>query len=224
MRQKFGNLLWGIAFIIAGIGFAGKAFNLWDFSIFFDGWWTLFIIVPSVISIVQAGFNAGNTIGILVGSMLLLSAQGILDRGTVGRLIFPGILVVIGLSIVFRGVFNKVPPAVIPLSGNGTEYTAIFSSQDMSFAGQVFTGANITSIFGGVGLDLRGAIINEDCVIYVTTIFGGADILVPPNIKVKVSSTPIFGGVANKTIANLRDSAPTLYLNCTCIFGGVEIK
>ena len=47
------SMFWGILLIVVGILFLGRNMNWWDFSIFFDGWWTLFLIVPSIISLVR---------------------------------------------------------------------------------------------------------------------------------------------------------------------------
>jgi len=85
MRKRIGSVLWGVAFIIAGLGFAGNAFGIWDFDIFFDGWWTLFIIIPAIISMVENGPNTGNSIWLIVGGVLLLSAQDIIDGRIVGK-------------------------------------------------------------------------------------------------------------------------------------------
>ena len=37
-------------------------------------------------------------------------------------------------------------------------------------------------------------------------------------------STPIFGGVENKHENSDDKKSKTLYINATCVFGGVEIK
>lgn len=41
------NVLWGIVLIAVGVIIALHAFGVADINIFFDGWWTLFIIVPA---------------------------------------------------------------------------------------------------------------------------------------------------------------------------------
>ena len=53
---------------------------------------------------------------------------------------------------------------------------------------------------------------------------GGIEIFVPTGVNIKVKSTPIFGGVSNKTRVEYNESLPTLYINGTALFGGVEIK
>ncbi len=73
-------------------------------------------------------------------------------------------------------------------------------------------------------MNMRDAVITNDAVINCTTIFGGADILVPAGVNIKVSGLPIFGGVKDKSIKYENENAPTLYINATCMFGGVTVK
>lgn len=102
--------------------------------------------------------------------------------------------------------------------------TALFSSRELRLEGEVFHGAIINSVFGGVKLDLDEAIIQSDVRIDIMSIFGGVDIWVPANVNVVVNSMPIFGGVSNKSRNHAAPNAPTIYIRATCIFGGVDIK
>ena len=54
--------------------------------------------------------------------------------------------------------------------------------------------------------------------------FGGIDIYVPENVKVKVQATSVFGGVDKSKINDTDDAKHTVYINATCLFGGIEIK
>ena len=103
------------------------------------------------------------------------------------------------------------------------EYNAIFSSTQVKYPNEIFMGTCINSVFGSVVLDLRDAIITEDVVINATVVFAGADIYVPGNVNIKVSSVPIFGGVSNK-VGGGTPSGPTIFVNATCMFGGLDIK
>ena len=94
----------------------------------------------------------------------------------------------------------------------------------MNFDGEQFSGAELTAVFGGVKCDLRQAIIEKDCAVNATSVFGGIDILVPDNVNVKVNSNSIFGGVSEKNHRTAVQGAVTIYINATCMFGGVEIK
>ena len=90
-------------------------------------------------------------------------------------------------------------------------------------SGVDFKGSNIDSIFGSVQLDLTNAHIGGDRVINATSIFGGTTIIVPNNVNVKVRSNGIFGGVNNK-VKHSAEDAPTLYINGSAVFGGVDIR
>ena len=72
--------------------------------------------------------------------------------------------------------------------------------------------------------DLRNAIIDSDVVINASSTFGGIEIYVPSNVKIKIKSMPIFGGVENKAKTKVDENSYTIYINGTAVFGGVEIK
>ena len=106
--KKIGSLIWGILFIIVGLIFGLNAMGITDINIFFRGWWTLFIIIPSLIGVIKESYKVGNYIWLLIGIVLLLSAQGIINFSTIWKLALPTILVIIGLSIIFLGVLCMV--------------------------------------------------------------------------------------------------------------------
>ena len=66
--------------------------------------------------------------------------------------------------------------------------------------------------------------INGDCVINASAVFGGIDIYIPAGLNVKVNSNSFFGGVSGKSLRNDPNNTHTLYLNASCLFGGVEVK
>ena len=107
---------------------------------------------------------------------------------------------------------------------NQKEYCTTFGEQCLNFSDEEFDGANITAVFGGVKCDLKNAIIKEDLVVNVSAIFGGVTIYVPDNVKVKINSTPIFGGVSEERKQKNNDAQVTIYIQATCMFGGVDIK
>ena len=70
--KKITKILWGIVLIVLGVIFALNALNIADINVFFDGWWTLFIIIPSLISLFNDHDKVGGLIGIAIGVFLLL--------------------------------------------------------------------------------------------------------------------------------------------------------
>ncbi len=228
--KNISNVLWGIVLVLIGVILALNTFEITNINIFFDGWWTLFIIVPCFIDLFDhKDGKTGNIIGLIIGVLLLLSCQGITDFDIVWKLMLPIILVVIGLSCIFKNtisssVNNKIKE--INKKNNNKdnhEYASTFSGQKLDFTKEEFTGCTLSAVFGGIGLDLTQAIIKEDVVINASSIFGGIDIRTPKDINVKVNSTSIFGGVDNK-VKNDSNNKITIYVNATCLFGGVDIK
>ena len=200
--KNFKSIMWGLVLITLGVIIGLNALNIINVDIFFDGWWTLFIIVPCFIGIFKEKDKLGNIIGLIIGIGLLLWRRDVIEIGMLWKLIVP--------------IINKT---------NDNNYCTVFSGQEVNLSDEKFDGANLTSVFGGIDLDLRNAKINSDTLIDVKCVFGGADILVPDNVKVKISSSSFFGGVDNKK-KNIDDQNKkyTLYIKATCVFGGVDIK
>lgn len=230
--KKFKSIIWGLVLIALGIIVALNVLGVTDIDLFFDGWWTLFIIVPCFIGLFGNGSKTGDLIGLFVGIALLLICQNIIDIDMTMKLVLPAVLIIIGISVIFKNTSErKISDKIEKLkskskreNAQNNEYCAAFSGQDFNFSGEVFTGASFSAIFGGIKCDLHDAIIKEDVLINAEAIFGGVDILPPANVKVKVKSTSIFGGATNKAIFTGDDNSPTIYVNATCIFGGVDIK
>lgn len=224
--KKANRILWGIVLVALGVLFALNALEITTIDVFFDGWWTLFIILPCTIGLITEKGKVGNLIGIGIGVFLLLCAQDIIDFSLVWKLLLPVVIVIIGAKMIFSGLFdNKAIKLLSETKKKGATTasgTAVFSGCDLNCEGQIFEGAELTAVFGGVDCDLRRAVIDHDCAIRASSVFGGIDIFVPADINVKVSSVGIFGGVSNKTAA--RKDAPTLYISAVCVFGGVEVK
>ena len=224
--KKISNLLWGLIFIIVGVVFGLNALGISDINIFFDGWWTLFIIVPCFIGLFNDDDKSGNLIGLIIGACLLLGCLDVVEFEIIWKLMVPFILVMIGLSFIFKDLINsKIKKDIKKLNKNDLkECCACFSSQDLDFGNEEYKGSSLTAVFGGIKCNLKDAVIKEDVVINTTSIFGGITIYVPKDVNVKVSSTSIFGGVSDERKDKIKDSKYTIYVNATTMFGGVEIK
>ena len=226
--KKLSKILWGVVLVLVGGIFALNAFGITNFEVFFDGWWTLFIIIPCLVGIFSEREKTGNIIGLLIGIFLLLCCQNVLSFGLFWKLVIPAIIVIIGLKLILGAVLGEKATKMIAVSrqnGNNVKTgCATFSGQDLNLDGEVFEGAELNAVFGGVKCDIRNAIIEKDCAITASAIFGGIDIFVPDNVNVKITSNSIFGGVSEKKHRSYMENAVTLYINATCIFGGAEIK
>lgn len=226
--KKSNQILWGIILIGVGLLLGLNSLGITHIDLFFDGWWTLFIIVPSAMGLISDSDKTGDIIGLCIGVFLLLCCRDILDFSMLWKLIIPFIIIVFGVKMIL-GSFRaekiaEVTKQTIASGGQVNCATAVFSGENIDMSGEVFRSAELNAVFGGLKYDLRNAIIESDCVINASAVFGGIDIYVPNNINIKLSSNSIFGGASNKTSNNKNDNAVTLYIRANCLFGGVEIK
>lgn len=228
--KKSKAVIWGIILIAAGICWALSSLGLLEVNIFFEGWWTLFIIVPCTVSLFTSPDKISAAIGIAVGVLLLLSVREIIDWDMIVKLVVPAIIVLIGIKLIANAFSEKKTEKIEESLRNNADNLdnvfCLFNGEEIKCDGKVFRGAEINAIFGGVDYDLRGAIIEPDCAIKATAIFGGIEILVPENVKVRVKSTGIFGGTSNKARRpdDGAENVVTLYVSSIALFGGVDIK
>lgn len=224
--NKTSNLLWGMVLIIAGLIFGLNALEITHINIFFNGWWTLFIIIPSFIDLFKEKDKTGNIIGLTIGIFLLLACNNIINFDLIIKLIVPISLIIGGFSFIFKdAIKGQINKEIKKLNKNNlNEYYATFGSQDLSFRNEKFEGANTNAVFGEITLDLKDALIEKNVIINASSIFGSTTIVVPDDINIKIVSTPIFGGVSDERKIKTKESKLTIYINATCIFGGIDIK
>ena len=223
--KKTGKILWGVLFIVLGLIFGLNATGITNINLFFNGWWTLIIIIPSLIEIIKDSKKGWNYIWLCIGLLLLLSAQNIIDISKIRKLIFPAILVIIGLSLILKDTLkSKINTKIKELNKKDIDdYYATFSAQEVNYSEKDFKGANLNAIFGGIDLDLRNAKIEKDEIINATAVFGGIDIFVPNNVNIQLKSNSLFGGVDNKVV-NSKENEKTIYVKAFCLFGATDIK
>ncbi len=224
-------IIWGIAIIALGLIFGGNALGLFSLDIFFDGWWTLFIIIPSVVSLITDQDKIMSLGFIAVGVILLLAAQDVFSYDVAWKVILAVFLVAVGLSIIIKSVFhNKNDQEVAKKieeakkdSKTMDSQMAIFSGSDRVYNDETFQGSNLVAVFGGAKLNLKKAKFAKDTVIKAFTLFGGIDIIVPDDVKVKLKSGFIFGGFSDDRKNATEKGKHTIYIDAAGAFGGITI-
>lgn len=226
--KRLNTVLWGVLLVLAGVLLSLNALDFIDIRFFFDGWWTFIIIAPCVIGLITSENKTANLIGLTAGVILFLCCRGILSFSTVWKLIVPVIILFIGLKMIFGSLFKNKGAKIMEQKQyrgiNPVHSAGVFSSQSLNFNGYEFHSAELNAVFGSVKCDLRGSDIPEDCIINASAVFGGIDIFLPENVNVKVKSNSLFGGVSGKRKRSVSDEGVTVYINASCMFGGVEIK
>lgn len=229
--KQLRTIIWGIAIVALGVIFGGNALGLFNINVFFNGWWTLFIIVPSFISLITEKEKLSSLAFLAIGVILLLAAQDIFSFEIAWKVILAVVFVMIGLGIIIRSLFHsnndkEVEKKVDELKDDKImdSQMAIFSGTDRVYNNEEFTGANLMAVFGGVDLDLRNAKFTKDTVVKAFCAFGGIDIKVPEDVQVKIKSGFIFGGVTDERKGEEDKGKHTIYLDAAGAFGGITIN
>ena len=213
MNKKLSNYIWGIFIILLGLVLLLKTLNFIDFEIFFDGWWTLFIIIPSLADVIVNDHKITSFNFLLLGLLLLLKSQKIIESPII---IFICILIIeLGLKI----ILGKSPKRT---SKNSDNYIGIFGESNSANNDPDFQGCDIVSVFGTVKLDLTKATIKNDIRIDSINVFGSVYLTVPENVNVKINGINIFGSSYPKK--NETNYPYTIYIESVSVFGDIRIK
>lgn len=227
--KEYTKIFWGMLLIVFGIIIGINSLGIADIEIFFDGWWTLFIIIPSLISFFNDDDKRGSLVGLVIGIVLLLVARDVISLSLFFKLLFPGILVFIGLSIVWDEIFGSPVKEKVKKANfsENNSYSAVFGENKCKVTKE-FKGASLDAVFGEVSLDLREAKIEEGAVLKVSAIFGEARVILPSDVVIKTKETKIFGSVDKKEKKEKKEEkdkkVKTIYIDAFSLFGGIDIK
>ena len=138
----------------------------------------------------------------------------------IGNIIIPAAIILVGLLVIFgRGLGSRTEV------GDRINSFNVFSGSEIASHSKQFEGGSISAVFGGAEVDLRDAVPAPGAVLDVFTAFGGVEVTVPQGWHVATRGLPLFGGIENATAKDhIPADAPTLAVNATVLFGGLEIK
>ena len=228
------KVIWGSALVLFGI--AWIVCIILHVNILFEGWWTMFIIIPSICGLLGNRDKTGPAIGLGVGVLSLLAERDVIEWDMYWKIGLAVLVIALGLGMMFGNTVSKItskkreednvsPFEILNRDGKNIRVVnASFGEQNLSFGGEIFEGADVTASFASVHLDLRGATISEDVEMKVNCKFAGLVIYAPNDLLVKVTADSTFGGVDDKRRIILSNQTRTLYISGSCVFSGIEIK
>ena len=212
------KIVWGLAFIAFGVIFALNALEITNIDVFFDGWWTLFIIIPSFVGIFKSGDRSGSLFMLALGVTLLLAAQNVIAYGMIWKLFLPIALIFIGIKIIFGNLsFRKKK------SKNEKTTSAIFSDEKSKWDGEVLEDSEFNCVFGDLKIALEKAVIEKDVTLKINAVFGDVRVKLPSDVNVRVNSSVLFGDVVNKRPAETIAFTSTVTLEISGVFSDIRI-
>lgn len=228
-----GKYFFGLILVLLGVGLLLDQTGYIEFGDIISLYWPSILILVGLAGLFdRKSSKMGDLIVLALGILLQLNRLDYIEVD-VFRLFFPIVLILIGVSVIFSKGITKHQSPVEPdkwskanaTSEETVDLFVVFSGIETINQSSTFKGGKISAIFGGIDLDLRGAVLNNNqAFIDATALFGGIDILVPDHWRVEMQGTPILGGWENNTRPNNDPNAPVLKISGTAIFGGIEVK
>ncbi len=216
--------------IIIGAIFLFNSFEIIDFQfarIIFS--WSFFFLIIGIFIIVNTEKKVLG--GILAGIGFIFIIPKIFPQVHYdGTIVIAVILISLGTYIIFKQKDKEDNAAdeLGQVKKDVIDDVAIFGGGTRIVTSDNFRGGNITSIFGGSEIHLKGCKLAEGTnYIDILALFGGTTLIVPNDWNIVMNVTAIFGGFSNKSIKDPNvpiDLNKTLIIKGLVIFGGGEVK
>lgn len=241
--RRHGGRWVGLFFLIIGglllARASGVLFPAWFFT------WPMFLIAFGIFSGARHGFrHIGWLIPVVIGGLFL--ADQLSPDLRLKPYIWPIALIVVGLLFLLRPKrsrwrpdgengfqplqqedASRLKPDWQPASdvkGDFIDATAVFGGVKKNVVTKNLQGGDITTFMGGAEINLMQADFNGKVMIDCFNMFGGTKLLIPADWQIQSGLTIVFGGIEDKRPPAQANPNKVLYLDGTCIFGGIEIK
>lgn len=210
MKRNITPLLFGLCLIAVGFGYLGTLLFHWEFNLFFDGWWTLFLIIPGVAGLLSNGPQTLNISLLLVGSLLLLREQEVLTSHDSWVIVVSVLILIAGISLLV-GFFRK--PKAAPQGWYQPPYTSAYTANSAGPAGAPAYGAGQKAAYAH-------PFDHRDYPKY-TAVLTGINARCDAQDLAGLEATAVLGGIDLdlRTAVIQRDITITL----TAVLGGIDV-
>ncbi len=246
-----GRIIAGVIILTAGLLFMLNNFNVLPprMEHYIFSWKTLLIAIGTLNLLFSHNRTAGFIL-ITVGVVFWIPDIFVLPINA-GKFIWPLAIIVVGLFILFKrpdGSFghrfwedrfrnnhdeNETENAGEQASFSQNDFinnVAVFGGGSYVITSKNFKGGKLTAIFGGSEIHLQHAkLAPGKHILDILFLFGGSEIIVPPDWNIKIEVVSIFGGFSDKRFVRKPEEITDekhsfLVIKGLVIFGGAEIK
>lgn len=226
------RMIVGLAVVVLGLLLLLDSLDVTGFGSVLRWTPSLFILL-GVWRLVAGGFRrvAGPLFLIAVATAVQLLVLDVISGDTLWDL-WPLLIIMVGVSVLVgrTGRRRRARATARPTRGEGegrVDLTAVFSGVSQRVTAPSFRGGQITAVFGGAEIDLRGTAVDDrPATLDVTVVFGAAELKVPTHWRVDIEATVLFGGSEDerRSAASGAEGPPDLVVTGLVLFGAIEIK
>ena len=224
MRKFIGLILvvFGILVLVDTLQVFGPDVKVWSFI------WPSVLILFGLSGIIRRGsFRILSIFLIIIGSFYLAKNIGLEWFQGKELHLLALFLVLLGIQLLLFSGWTRINrhthDLVRPTRSNGKEFSAFMKGLDEIVISDDFKGCSVSAIMGGAELDLSKVIINQDVNIECTAVMGAVEVILPRNVRIIVSGTPIMGGYENTNPGD-PNAQYTINVQYTAVMGAVEIR
>ncbi len=243
VRKILADGFLGLCVIAVGVGYLGNQLSVcpWSqFTLFFPGWGSLFLIVPAIYMLIRKPLSWFWPICLLGGVLLLLSQQEAYSFSTAAAIVLALFVILAGLRILLSPLFRRARRRHIKrqwaqiVHGDfvfsevddgdtaGDTYSVSFGERVVNMS-DIFTSATISVSFGEMRFNMDQATVTDCAVIDASCAFGELNIYLPADVRAEVTPRACFGDIQNMHLAPTAPGAPVVYINASCSFGEINI-
>jgi hypothetical protein len=236
-RTGLGRLIFGLVVLGLGVTFLLDELDLVESDRVLHYWPVILLLIAAVKLLAPAG-PTDRTAGIFFAFLGLLFLGDTANWYSVDfSLVWPALLILLGLFIVKRGLFGPGRAGAVVDGAESLSLFAFWSGHERKVTSRNFSGGDVTAVMGGAEIDLRAASVSQasgPAVLDLFVLMGGVDLYLAPEWEVVLETTAIMAAVEDnrKTIIAASPSEapapsghrPRLVLRGLVLMGGVELK
>lgn len=222
-----GTVLVGIALLVLGILLLLDTLQVLQAGALLAGWWPVIVVGAGLWWAVTGTPFAGTTTAV-VGGLLLAVTQDLVSV-SVGRLVLPGLALIVGSALLQAGlrlrtglVDTRADTRARSPSGRNESETTGDDHHAFSPAGPV-----ATAVFGDARLNVAGKPTGSEgevVDICATAVFGNVRVQIPAGWRVEDRITKLLGSVTVPKTQPPDPASPLAVLNGAAIFGDVQVS
>lgn len=245
-NERAGGIIFALWVIIAGamlLAFNSGLLPMEWRRVFFS--WQMLLILAGTGELVRRHFVFGTILLVVGGYFIVRLLAPIYPGITVGGAgisFWPVLLIIAGILILGGLIFR---PRMVCARGCGghdqdcekssasrasgrVDISAVFGGSEQVYFDPEFRGGEISTLFGGVKLDLRRTDLPEgETYLKIENMFGGVEIDAPEEWNIEIRNESLFGGFVDKRLPGTKpgyEDGRKLVIRASSVFGGGEIK
>ncbi len=206
----------GLALIALGVVLILDNLEVVDATGLLAGWWPVAVVAAGLWWVFTDSTVTGVVVAV-VGGLLLVSTLDLVEV-TVGALILPGLLLVVGGAFVQAGA--RIRGAEVAMAGSA----AILGGTGGTNGGRHVRANVATAVFGDARLAVSdGGTDRERLLVTATAVFGDVRVEVPAGWRIEDHLTRVLGDVTIPTDQPSYPESPLIALHGLVLLGDVHV-